>query len=240
VKQVQDEYYQSLNAFYTYEKEARRIRDERRQKVRAEYEFQKKRAYAAERMETASQPAFTSEIITCESLVAFFDPSSVEAARKAKQAVAPRDLAARPTREVSKPTEGRVLKKQEEDYFVGTGGKKKGKKNRSAPVAAEEAPAASGKINLNIGILEELAKVDVPAPASRDDYPKVLEKLRERLQHYKDNQDRVTKENIAKVQKEIEKLDRQGEAQAATNGTSEKAGEGVEKGKEVNDDAPAW
>ena len=197
MKQIQDEYYQNLNAFYAYEKEAKKIRDERRQKERAEYELQKKRAYAAERMETASQPAFTSEIITCESLIAFFDPSSVEAARKAKQAVAPRDLAARPTREVSKPTEGRILKKQEEDYFVGTGGKKKGKKNRPAPAAAaEEAPAAavSGKINLNIGILEELAKVDVPAPASRDDYPKVLEKLREKLQHYKDNQDRVTKE----------------------------------------------
>jgi DNA uptake protein ComE-like DNA-binding protein len=156
----------------------------------------KKRAAAAEKLEAASQPAFASQIITCEGLIAFFDPSSAEAARKEKLAAAPRELAAKPTREV-KPLEGKVLVKEEEDYFVGTGGKKKkGKKfrNTTSPTEDESSSTATAKFNLNVGLLEQLAQIDVIAPSSQAEVPQVLEKLREKLQYYKDNQDRVTKE----------------------------------------------
>jgi predicted RNase H-like nuclease (RuvC/YqgF family) len=193
LKELQDEYYQARNAYRQYEREARKIREERRAKEQAEYKLAKKRAEAAEKLEAASQPAFASQIITCEGLIAFFDPSSAEAARKEKLAAAPRELAAKPTREV-KPLGGKVLVKEEEDYFVGTGGKKKkGKKPRTTPTE-DETPAAPAKFNLNVGLLEQLAQIDVIAPSSQSVLPQVLEKLREKLQYYKDNQDRVTKE----------------------------------------------
>jgi hypothetical protein len=126
----------------------------------------------------------------------FFDPSSAEATRKSKNATAPRELAAKAVSDV-KPFEGKqgkALVKVEEDYFVGTGGKKKGKKNRAAPAEekSEATPAAPTKINLNVGVLGELAKVDVPTPTSAADMPRVLEKLREKLHYYKNNQDRAT------------------------------------------------
>jgi len=199
MKAVQDEFHQSRLEFRAYEREARRIRDERRAQEQAEYHLQKKRAIAAERMEAASRPAFASEIITCESLIAFFDPSSAEAAKQAKQD-APRELAAKASTE-ARPYEGKKkvkeLVKEEEDYFVGGGGKKKkGKKGRGAAAAEEaaETHATNKRFDLNLGVLEELNKVDVPVPSNREEVPRVLESLRQKLQHYKDNQDRVTKE----------------------------------------------
>lgn len=152
--------------------------------------------------EEASEKAYSAEIITCEGLIGFFDPSSAEAARKAKLAAEPRALAAQPTRAIdnSQLTGTKLVKKddREEDYFVGTGGKKKGKKGRKEPASSAAEPASAestgGKFNLNVGILEELAKIDVDTPMSRDDVPKTLEKLREKLAWYKENQETKTKE----------------------------------------------
>lgn len=193
---LRDGFTRQRNDYREYEREARKIQDERRAKELAEIRLQKKLATAAAKLEVASIPAYSEEIIACENLIIFFDPSASEAARKSKNATAPRDLAAKAVSDV-KPFEGKqgkALVKVEEDYFVGTGGKKKGKKNRAAPAdeKSETTPAAPKKINLNVGVLGELAKVDVPTPASAADVPRVLEKLREKLQYYKDNQGKVT------------------------------------------------
>ena len=77
---------------------------------------------------------------------------------------------------------------EEESYFVGTGGKKgkKGKKGGAAPAAT--------KFQLNIGIIEELAKVGVDAPSSQEEVPATVEKLKAKLAHWKEDQDRKTKE----------------------------------------------
>lgn len=199
MKEIKDKHHQALNAYYEYTREAKLIRDARQ---KAEYEageLERKRERAAERIEIASEPAFASEIITCESLIAYFDPSSAEAARKAKQTAAPRELAAKATREV-KPVDGKLLVKKEEVYFIGTGGKKKGKMPRGAASPALAAAAASTEapstkaLHINVGLLEELSKVNAPTPTGPDDVPRVLEYLRKQLKYYKDNQDRVTKE----------------------------------------------
>ena len=192
IRAIRDDFRQARDNYRAYEREARRIRDARRAQEQAEYVLQKKRALAAQRMEAASQPAFAAEIITCEKLIAFFDPPSAEAARNARLAVAPRELAAKAVtdaRQFESKKPMKVLeKKGEEDFFVGGGGKKKkGKKPR-------EDVAETSKIDLNLGVLEELARIDVPVPSSREELPGVLEKLRRKLQHYKHNQDKVTKE----------------------------------------------
>lgn len=156
---------------------------------------------SSEPIEEASEKAYTSEILTCEGLIGFFDPSSAEAARKAKLVAEPRALAAQSTRAVTQPPPGTKLVKKEEDYFIGSGGKKKGKKGRKEAVSpgseaavVSEAPSSSGKFNLNVGILEELSKIDVDTPMGKDDVPKTLEKLREKLAWYKEHQEIKTKE----------------------------------------------
>jgi len=104
--------------------------------------------------------------------------------------------------------------REEEDYFIGK--PKKGKKGSNKDVVpttsantanTEEKSAERGKFQLNHGILVELGKVDVKAPSRCDDVPSCVEKLRERLIWYKENSGRVTKENIARAQREIDGLE---------------------------------
>ncbi|KAI5781215.1 hypothetical protein EDC01DRAFT_718584 [Geopyxis carbonaria] len=214
LKKLRDEFHQNRIAFREYSKEARRIKEEKYQKQRQEQEQARKKAIAEERMEAASQPAFLNEIMICEGLIGFFDPSSAEAARKAKNVVAPRELAAKAQRTVdASALKGKVLVKEEEDYFIGGKTKKKGKKAKKADTDAAspaEAPAPSGKLSLNAGTLAELSHVKVDTPASQAGVVKTLESLRERLQWYKDNQQKVTQENIAKAKKELEKFEAEG------------------------------
>jgi hypothetical protein len=122
-------------------------------------------------------------------LIRHFDPSALPP----KEATAASKFAASSQRTVEgaefKGT--RVGKKDadEEVYFAGTGGKK-GKKNKKA------APAEA-KFNLNMGVIEELAKVGLDAPASQAEVPATVEKLQEKLKFWKGDQDRKTKEVCA-------------------------------------------
>lgn len=242
IQTLRDEYFSAKNAYRAYEQEAWKIKREKRAKQEREAKIAYRRQIAQEKMEQASEKAYTSEIIICESLIGFFDPSSAEAARKAKLESGPRALAAQPTRSVdaSAITGKKLAKKEdrEDDYFIGGNGKKKGKKGRKDAGAAAvtspdaESPAAespAAKFNLNVGVLEELAKVDVEVPMGKDDVPKTLEKLREKLAWYKENQEIKTKENIAKAQKEIDRL----EAEAAKEDGEEASGSSTPKKADV-------
>jgi len=90
----------------------------------------------------------------------------------------------------------------------------------------------SGKINLPGGVVQELIKADILPPANKEEIQRVLKELRDKLTWYKDNQDQKTKENIAKAQKEIDRLedsdsDWKGEKES-TNDTSTPSGEPAE------------
>lgn len=235
IQDLKDDYYSARNAYREYEKEAWRIRREKKAKEDEEYRLAKKREAAQQKMEEASQKAYTSEILTCEGLVGYFDPSSAEAARKAKLLSEPRVLAAQPTRSVggSAPSGKKLIRKddREEGYFTGKPKKgKKGKKNAGTtspnPETSPATPArsASGKINLPGGVVQELIKVDILPPSNKEDVQRVLKELRGKLAWYKDNQDQKTTENIAKAQKEIDRLEAEdfdgNEEKEVTNGTS--------------------
>ncbi|PWW77458.1 hypothetical protein C7212DRAFT_292903, partial [Tuber magnatum] len=218
IQDLKDDYYSARNAYRDYEKEAWRIRREKKAKEDEEYRLAKKREIAQYKMEEASQMAYASEILTCEGLIRYFDPSSVEAARKAKLVSGPRALAAQPTRSVddSALSGKRLTKKDghEGDYFISIPKKgKKGKKNIGTtlpnPESSHTMPAKSksGKINLPGGVVQELIKVDILPPANKGDVQRVLEELRGKSTWYKDNQDQKTRENIAKAQKEIDCLE---------------------------------
>lgn len=231
VKQLKDAYYQQKRAFSDYDFQARKVRQEKKRQERLDYEASKRKEHANQRLEEASAPAYQDEILAAEGLIRHFDPSALPA----KEAAAPSKFAASAQRTVDdsgiKGT--RISKKDddEESYFVGSGGKKKkGKKGGAS------APSAEGKFNLNIGVIEELAKVGVNAPSSQADVPATVEKLNEKLAQWKADQDRKTKENIAKAQKEIDRLDAETDADD-DNGTKDTARKPSQKNQAVNGNA---
>lgn len=188
-KELKDKYYQQKRAFQEYDFQARKARNERRKQEQVQYLAGKRKQAAEARLEEASAPAYQDEIYATEGLIRHFDPSALPA----KEATSAGKFAASAQRtiEASEIKGTRISKKdtEEENYFMGTGGKK-GKKGGKKGGAA---PAAS-KFNLNIGIIEELAKVGVDAPSSQADVPATVEKLKEKLAHWKEDQDRKTKE----------------------------------------------
>ncbi|KAF3904446.1 hypothetical protein ABW21_db0209576 [Orbilia brochopaga] len=204
IKALKDAYYSQKSAHREYEQEAWKVRKDKQRAEREAYEKEKKMKIANEVLEEASFKAFTKEIHTCENLIAFLDPNS--AVKKADGPVS--QFKASVGRTVTEEPKGmKVLKKDEEDYFVGGNSKRKGKKGKAAggEAAASSAPA---KFSLSIGILEELARVDVAPPTGPEEVPGIIEKLKEKVQYYKENQEKVTAENITKAKAKIAELEK--------------------------------
>lgn len=192
VKQLKDAYYAQKRAYQEYDYQARKARQEKRRQEQLEWQNSKRKEAAAKRLEEASAPAYQDEILSAEGLIRYFDPSALPA----KEASAESKFAAPAQRKVEDNSEikGMRLSKKKDDeeaYFVGGGGKKnkKGKKGG----AAASAPA-DAKFNVNFGVLQELEKVGVEAPSSQADVPAVVEKLKAKLAHWREDQDRKTKE----------------------------------------------
>lgn len=189
VKKLKDDYYQAKRAYKEYEDQAWKARKERQRAEREAFEAEKRRKVAAQHLEEASTPAYHEEIKTAEGLMRYFDPSSVAI----KTESGPGKFAATAQRTVDdsgmKGTR-LVRKEEEENYFVGTGGKK-GKKGRKN---AEPSAPAESKFNLPLSVLEDLSKVKVEAPASQADVPAVVAKLKEKVDFWKGDQKRKTDE----------------------------------------------
>ncbi|KAF2233782.1 hypothetical protein EV356DRAFT_559825 [Viridothelium virens] len=242
VRQIKDKYFASKRAFREYEQEAYRVRKERQKAERDAYEKGKRKQVAEQKLEEASAPAYQDEILTAQGLIRFFDPSA-DVGNKA--ATGPSEFAAAAQRKVddSGMKGMRLVKKddREDDYFVGGGGKK-GKKGRKGVTGVTSPTSTEGsKFNLSIGIIEELAKIGVDPPSNQGDVPGVVEKLKEKLDHWKKDQDRKTKENIGKAQKEIEKLEAEanGSAGPSNDGTKDEAKKPAQKQQGVNGNASA-
>ncbi|KAF2635807.1 hypothetical protein P280DRAFT_473592 [Massarina eburnea CBS 473.64] len=225
MKEFKDKYYAQKRAFSDYDYQARKARNERRRQQEIEYQASKRKEVASKRLEEASGPAYQDEIYVCEGLIRHFDPSALPA----KETTAESKFAAAAQRTVdSSGFKGTALPKKggdEESYFIG-GASKKGKKNKKTT------PAVETKFNLNIGIIEELAKVGVDAPSSQADVPATVQKLQEKLSNWKSDQDRKTKENIAKAQKEIDRLEAD-----ETDGATDAARKPAQKNQAVNGDS---
>jgi uncharacterized coiled-coil DUF342 family protein len=194
VKELKDAYYSQRREAVKYEQEARRIREEKRIAENDAYHRGKRQEAAKAKLEDASAAAYQDEIRTTQSLLAFFDPSS-----SIKQVSSgPGQFAATNIRTVdSTGFKGtRVSKKdeEEENYFVGTGGKKN-KRNRGQAGAGVTSPQpAEGKFNLDLGTISSLAAINVDPPMSQAEVPAVVEKLKEKLAYWKGDQERKTKE----------------------------------------------
>ncbi|GIZ48906.1 hypothetical protein CKM354_001194900 [Cercospora kikuchii] len=211
VKEIKDAYYTQRRAAVEYEREAKRIREEKRRAENDAYHRGRRQEAAKSKLEEASAPAYDEEIRITRSLLARFG-SAVDS----QQATGPGQFAATDFRKVDDSgIKGTALKKkgeEEENYFIGGGGKKKkGRKGSSQPNGASSPAPETSKFNLDLGTISALAQINVDPPMSQADVPAVVEKLKEKLEFWKSDQDRKTKENIANAQKEIDRL----EAEAA-------------------------
>ncbi|KAL8942933.1 MAG: hypothetical protein Q9211_001183 [Gyalolechia sp. 1 TL-2023] len=209
VKDIKDKYYRANRAHRDYEREQARIRQERYKAEMEAKQKERRKEAARQKLEEASQPAYLDEILTAEGLIRYFDPSTSEAEKTLR---GPSGFAAEAQRTVEaadfKGT--KVLKKdeREDNYFLGTGGKK-GKKAKKGGAGGSPAPGTptEGKFNLSIGIIEELAKVNIEPPMNQSDVATVVEKLKAKRDNWKSEQDKKTKENIHRAQKEIDRLE---------------------------------
>lgn len=198
VKEIKDQYFKARRAAQEYEREARRIRDEKRKAENDAYHRGRRQEAAKSKLEDASAPAYQEEIRTAQNLLAHFDPSSIAK----QQAAGPGKFAATAQRTVDESgIKGTKLKKkgdeEEAAYFIGGGGKKKkggrGQQSNGAP-ASPSTPSSEGKFNLDIGTIDSLGKIGVDPPMSQSDIPAVAEKLKEKLEHWKGDQEKKTKE----------------------------------------------
>ena len=191
MRDIKDQYHKARVAYRDYEQQQWRQRQERQKAEHDAYLKEKRRKIADKKLEEASEPAYMDEILTTEGLIRYFDPSAPAASKSLR---GPSGFAAEAQRNIddSAIKGTKISKKEDRDdtYFMGTGGKKgkKAKKDAAASTPTE------GKFNLSMGVIEELGKVNVEPPMKQSDVPPLLEKLKAKLDHWKNDQDKKTKE----------------------------------------------
>ncbi|RMZ87436.1 hypothetical protein DV736_g5337, partial [Chaetothyriales sp. CBS 134916] len=202
IKKIKDEYFAARKAVREYEDVIWQQRREKKAAEDAAWRKEKRHKAAEQRLEEASEPAFGDEIRTAEGLIKHFDPSY----GAAEDDKGPGEYAATAQRTIDDSGfKGmKVIKKDVEDFFVGGGGKKK-----KAKKATAAGPTDTGKLNMNVGVIEELSKVGIDPPATQADIPAVVDKLKAKLGDWKKNQKEQTEKNVAKAKTEIERLEKE-------------------------------
>ncbi|KAF4459759.1 brefeldin A resistance BFR1 (maintenance of normal ploidy) [Fusarium albosuccineum] len=201
IRKLKDDYYGQKKAFQSYEREAR---ERYREKQRAEHERhiqERKKAEAERRLAEASDPAYLDEVRRANSLLQFLDPN-----HKVEKGplMADTGLGAQAQRSVDEAgLKGtKLIRKEdrEEEYFSAV---KKGKKGKKGGAHA----ASSSKFNVPPSVVEDCAAMGIDPPMSAADIPAVTEKVRAKLEHWKNDQEAQTKLNIEKAKKEIAELE---------------------------------
>lgn len=185
MKEIKDTYFAAKRAYQEYDFQQRKARRERIEQEKRDYESGKRKEIAQQKLEEASSPAYGEEIHTAQGLIRHFDPTTVEA----KSETAPSKFAAAPSRTIeAEPPKGtRVVSKKDndEEYFAGSS-KKKGKK-------AKETTAPT-KFNISVDVISSLARIGIDPPVSQSHVPIVVTQLKEKIDFWKKDQDRKTKE----------------------------------------------
>ncbi|KAJ1333502.1 ABC transporter-like protein [Microdochium nivale] len=212
VRKLKDEYYGQKKAFAEYERNARVAIAERRKAEREKYEKDKKKERAQKFLDEASDLAYFEEIRRANSLLHFFDPSSISTEK------APLLANSGMTAEASRKVEDsdlkgtRLVKKEdrEDEYFAPA---KKGKKGKKTSGSAEKSTYSCPP-----SVIDDCSFMNIDPPMSAADVPAVVEKVKAKLDHWKSDQQAQTQRNIEKAKKDLEKLEAE-EATAEANGT---------------------
>ncbi|THG95808.1 hypothetical protein EW026_g5910 [Hermanssonia centrifuga] len=211
-REANDRYWAKVN-------EDRARRAERMRAQRAADDEAKKKEVADRLREEAEMPAFQAQIEDCQTLIDYFSGKSSAPPKLSTDAEKEKaNLAGVPQLEIRKveaASDGMVVRKkkgeEEESYFVGGGGKQKKGKKHGAKVTptsdstGTEAPSTD-RVNIPLATLSALLSLSIPPPTSTTDSPRVVEDLQTKKAWFQANQSRVTAENKAKVEQEIQRL----------------------------------
>ncbi|GJN92764.1 hypothetical protein Rhopal_005802-T1 [Rhodotorula paludigena] len=251
-REANNKHYQKLN-------DERAKRDERRRAERKQHEESKRAEVNQRLLEEAQAPAFEREIEDCRTLIRFFQqriglaPSAYSSAASANgDGLAPRaaeiaGVGKLELRKVDELPKGTVLKKKGEQDDESWGGlaKSKGKKGGKKGAAAVEngdAPAANGddKLNLPFGTLTALMALGIPAPLTTGEVQKTIDSLELKKRYFDDNQDRVTKERVAAVEKKIAAAEKSAATSSDDSATiaAAAAADATAKEEEIKDAQP--
>jgi len=185
IRKLKDEYYAAKKAYGEYEREARQKTRERQKAERERYEKDKKKERAQKMLQEASDPAYLEEIRRANSLLHFFDPSSVPTEKA--PLIASSGLTAEASRKVDdsglKGT--RLLRKEDrdDDYLPAI---KKGKKGKKA------APVEKSGFNCPPSVIDDCAFMGIDPPMGAADVPATIEKVKAKLDHWKSDQQAQT------------------------------------------------
>jgi hypothetical protein len=180
------------------ERAVKKINDERQRRIdrqrdeRLAFE-EAKRAEAAEKIrEDASAPAFEREIEDCRTLIEQFSRTTGAQVDTQSSAATNGHASNLPKLELRKvdnaAPEGAVaLKKKgqdEEEYFVGKKGKKKGDKKANA----QPSTSSTHSLQLPMATLSALIQLEVTVPLSQSDLPRTIEELKKKKTWFEENQ----------------------------------------------------
>lgn len=187
IKKLKDDYYGQKKAYQAYERAAREKQRERRDAEHKQYLLEKKKANAERVLAEASDPAYLEEIRRANSLLQFLDPT-----HKTEKGplMASSGLSAQAQRTVDdaglKGT--KLLRKEdrEDEYLPAV---KKGKKGKKGGASAA---AAAKNYNCPPSVVEDCAFIGVDPPMSSEDVPAVIEKVKAKLDHWKNDQEAQT------------------------------------------------
>ncbi|ODV78397.1 uncharacterized protein CANTADRAFT_26520 [Suhomyces tanzawaensis NRRL Y-17324] len=174
-------------------------RDEEYKNKRAEDKKRELKELADKQLADAAIPAFSEEISTIHNLLAYFDPSYVKPAPKTGLNNGSKLTANHNIRTVEMPSDVVIIKKEQEDFFAGSRGKKatKGKKSKAK------------KFTVDPEIIISLSDLSIPFPPTEEDVPETVKILKETLTALEDKQEEQTKINIEKAKARVEKLKEQ-------------------------------
>ncbi|GJJ74605.1 hypothetical protein EMPS_06963 [Entomortierella parvispora] len=204
-KTVNDEYFQALREFSKFQQE-QQARKQEEYKAQKQAKLEEKRLeLAKEERENAEIPAYTNEIVTCDSVYKYLVQFSGDEKRIAEaSAIAPTEVATVNVRQVDTtanvPT-GVMLQKKadkvEEVFFAGKSKKSRGPKEKKVE---------GNSFKLPLAVLEQLIELKVVVPTSPAELAKTLDALIEKRDYFKANQEKATAENKRKAEERIAKL----------------------------------
>ncbi|KAL7789053.1 hypothetical protein V8C37DRAFT_220868 [Trichoderma ceciliae] len=201
IRKLKDDYYGQKKAFQAYEREARDKQRERQRLERERYVQERKKADAERVLAEASEPAYLDEIRRANSLLVFLDPTF-----KAEKTplLASSGLTAQAQRTVDESSlKGTKLvsKKDRDDEYAPAQSKgKKGKKGNSG--------GAQKGFNCPPSVVEDCTFLNIEPPMSKEDVPGVTEKVKAKLEHWKEDQAAQTQRNVEKAKKKLEEIEK--------------------------------
>ncbi|KAL6881192.1 hypothetical protein J3F83DRAFT_721382 [Trichoderma novae-zelandiae] len=211
IRKLKDDYYGQKKAFQAYEREAREKQRERQRLERERYVQERKKADAERVLAEASEPAYLDEIRRATGLLVFLDPSFKE---EKTPLLADSGLTAQAQRTVDESgLKGtKLLRKEdrEEEYAPAQSKGKKGKKSKTG--------GAQKGFNCPPSVVEDCMFLSLDPPMREEDVPELVEKVKAKLAHWKEDQAAQTQRNIEKAKKKLEELEKNEKNEDSSNG----------------------